>query len=162
MTALFSLPNGKRTPQWKLLAIHRPQMSSRYKTIHSHKEESNIFISDLVGNICVSSFCSPPLTLLSQCSRPWSSALVLIQVESPFRAQCPYNLKMWSFPRHPLCSRAWSHLAPYKSKRFLPQLPSQCQEILQSPLWHQKSLSNFSETLRTTCLLRVPVIAEGL
>lgn len=55
MTALFSLPNGKRTPQWKCLAIHRPQMSSRYETINSHEVESNIFISDLFGNICVSS-----------------------------------------------------------------------------------------------------------
>lgn len=55
MTALFNLPNGKRTPQWKCLAIHRPQMSSRYETINSHEVESNIFISDLFGNICVSS-----------------------------------------------------------------------------------------------------------
>ncbi|KAK1887867.1 Nuclear factor of activated T-cells 5 [Dissostichus eleginoides] len=62
----------KRTHQWKCLAIQLPQMS-----------------------------LSHPLTLLSWCSRHWSSALTLIQVESPFRAQCPYNLKTWSSPRDP-------------------------------------------------------------
>lgn len=74
---------------------------------------------------------SPLLTLWSPSSRPWSSALVLIQVESHFKARCLYNLTMWSFPRHPLSSLAWRLSVQYKNKKLPPHRLFQCQEILQ-------------------------------